>query len=148
MLLWLFEHLAGFDSTFQVLNGAGVFTVVHKNVTKVVQVLGLVVVAFQGGVKRFRRLVRLATLVLAQVAASHEGPPVGVGIRVNPDVTVDTHPFISTGTAAATSPSSVEGCSASSRSRPVGVTARPLSTDTMRSNSSARSAPGVIERPV
>ena len=39
---------------------------------------------------------------------------------------------------------SVSGCSSASRSRPVGVTARPVTTDTMRSNSRALSAPACM----
>jgi diaminopimelate decarboxylase len=40
---------------------------------------------------------------LGRIAAEGEGPGgrVATGIRVNPDVTVDTHPYITTGTAAA-----------------------------------------------
>ena len=38
---------------------------------------------------------------LAAVARELPGPPVRVGIRVNPDVTVDTHPYTRTGMAAA-----------------------------------------------
>ncbi|MGQ0703469.1 MAG: diaminopimelate decarboxylase [Gemmatimonadales bacterium] len=39
--------------------------------------------------------------VLAREAAGYDGPPVRVGIRVNPDVTVDTHPYTRTAMAAA-----------------------------------------------
>ena len=38
---------------------------------------------------------------LAAVSREVEGPPIRVGIRVNPDVTVDTHPYTRTGMAAA-----------------------------------------------
>lgn len=39
--------------------------------------------------------------VLGTIAAGWSGPPVRVGIRVNPDVTVDTHPYTRTAMAAA-----------------------------------------------
>lgn len=38
---------------------------------------------------------------LAALAARHDGPAIRVGIRVNPDVTVDTHPYTRTAMAAA-----------------------------------------------
>jgi diaminopimelate decarboxylase len=37
----------------------------------------------------------------AAASGGGDGAPIRVGIRVNPDVTVDTHPYITTGTAAA-----------------------------------------------
>ncbi len=46
---------SSFDSTLQIFNGAGVFTVVHQDVTKVVQVLGLIVVTFECSGERFQR---------------------------------------------------------------------------------------------
>lgn len=39
--------------------------------------------------------------VLGAIASGQSGPPVRVGIRVNPDVTVDTHPYTRTAMAAA-----------------------------------------------
>ncbi|HEX7024331.1 MAG TPA: diaminopimelate decarboxylase [Gemmatimonadales bacterium] len=40
--------------------------------------------------------------LVSELARTHRGGrPIRVGIRVNPDVTVDTHPYITTGTAAA-----------------------------------------------
>ena len=57
--------------------------------------------AFDAGIGQIN-LESLEELALVtELARGRSGPPVRIGIRVNPDVTVDTHPYITTGTAAA-----------------------------------------------
>jgi diaminopimelate decarboxylase len=58
--------------------------------------------AFEAGVGQINLESLEELQLVARLAATRSGgAPVRVGIRVNPDVTVDTHPYITTGTAAA-----------------------------------------------
>jgi diaminopimelate decarboxylase len=58
--------------------------------------------AFEAGIGQINIESLEELTLLSELARHHPGSaPVRVGIRVNPDVTVDTHPYITTGTAAA-----------------------------------------------
>jgi diaminopimelate decarboxylase len=58
--------------------------------------------AFEAGIGQINIESLEELTLLADLASRRTGAgPVRVGIRVNPDVTVDTHPYITTGTAAA-----------------------------------------------
>lgn len=82
-------HAAGFAPDRIVFSGVG------KTAAELIQ-------AFDAGIGQINIESLEELSLLSELAKCRAGAaPVRVGIRVNPDVTVDTHPYITTGTAAA-----------------------------------------------